>query len=93
MLNDRDRQVLEEVERELASADPVLARRMRRWSWRGWAAWPAVLAASGVAVAIALLALGLLVQAVAVLVILSWPLTARLMRRRGQQRPPTPDRP
>jgi hypothetical protein len=49
MLNDRDRQVLEEVERELASADPLLARRMRQGTWadglpgrsgsRPWA-WP-----------------------------------------------------
>jgi anti-sigma-K factor RskA len=84
MLNDRDRQVLEEVERELASADPALARRMRRRTWRGRAAWRVVLAAAGVALAIALLALGLVVQAILVLVILSWPLTPHLQRRRGQ---------
>ncbi|GAA4734414.1 DUF3040 domain-containing protein [Actinomycetospora chibensis] len=93
MLNDRDRQVLEEVERELASADPVLARRMRRWTWRGRAAWRVVLAATGVALAIALLALGLVVQAVLVLMISSWPVTAPLLRRRGQQHPPTSSRP
>ncbi len=91
MLNDRDRQVLEEVELELASADPALARRRQR-TWRGRAAWRVVLAAAGVALAIALLALGLVVQAILVLVILSWPFTARLVRRRGQQRPPTSGR-
>jgi hypothetical protein len=92
MLNDRDRQVLEEVERELASADPALARRMRQRTWRGRAAWPVVLAVSGVALAIALLALGLVMQAILVLMILSWPVTARLVRRRGHQQPPPSDR-
>ena len=92
MLNDRDRLVLEEVERELASADPALARRMRRWTWRGRAAWRVVLATAGVALAIALLALGLVVQAVLVLMISSWPVTAPLVRRRGQQHPPMSSR-
>lgn len=94
MLSDRDRHVLEEVERELAFADPVLARRMRQWTWRGRAAWRVVLAAVGVALAIALLALGLVVQAGLVLMILSWPaLTARRMHMRALQHRPASGRP
>ena len=93
MLNDRDRHVLEELERELASADPVLARRMRPRRWRGRTAWRVVLATAGIALAIALLALGLVGQALLVMMILSWPITALLMRRRGQRLPPTPGRP
>ncbi|MDD7942439.1 DUF3040 domain-containing protein [Actinomycetospora lutea] len=93
MLNDRDRHVLEEVERELTSTDPVLARRMQRGTWRGWATWRVVLAAAGVALAVALLMLGLVMQAVLVLLILSWPITALRIRTRGQQRPSTSDRP
>jgi Flp pilus assembly protein TadB len=92
MLDDRDRHVLEEVERELTSTDPLLARRMRRGTWRGWGTWRVVLAAAGVALAIALLTLGLVVQAVLVLMILSWPVTALRIRRR-RQCPPTSGRP
>jgi hypothetical protein len=86
MLNDRDRQVLEEVERELASGDPVLARRMRQGTWRGRAVWQVGLAVLGVALAIALLALGLVGQALLVLMIFSWPIAARRIRGRGLRR-------
>ncbi|PVZ09502.1 DUF3040 domain-containing protein [Actinomycetospora cinnamomea] len=89
MLDDRERRALERLEHELASADPLLARRMRRAlpTWRRWATWRVLLAAVGVTLAVGLVVLGLAGQALLVLVILSWPLVAHMRAQRPRGDP------
>lgn len=62
MLDDRERRTLAEMEQQLSLQDPGLEARQRRRAWRrSW--WPRLSVAAGLALAVGLLALGLVGQA------------------------------
>ena len=83
MLNEKDRRELDAIERELAAADPMLARRLRRRRLLRIPGGPAGrLAALGVLLAFGLIWLGLGGQALLLLLVLSAPfLVQRWLRR------------
>lgn len=81
MLNDRDRQVLDEMERHLTTTSPALVRRFERpQRWWVWGLPGAVLVA-GLVVVLGLVLLGLPAHALVIAAVSAWPL-ARLLRRR-----------
>ena len=92
MFSEKERDALAGIERELTAADPRLARRLRRRRVPrvpgGRAAGLAVL---GVLLAVGLMVLGLVGQALLVLAVLSAPLFLRYLGRRprggGRDRP------
>lgn len=81
MLDDAERRTLAEMERQLLSQDPGLdARGRRRVGWYRW--WPALSLGVGVALAVGLVLLGLLGQAVLTVLITAIPLATRRWRHR-----------
>jgi Flp pilus assembly protein TadB len=84
MLDDREREELEEIERALL-ADPGLQRRLRGRRLRGRLATPALVATVAflAVTAVGLLLLGLPLQAVVVALIAWWPW--RTVRRRTRR--------
>ena len=89
MLNERERRELDEIERAMRDADPdldTLFRRRRASSSRGTLALFALVAVL-VALALGLVLLGLVLQALMVLAVAAWPATV-LRGRRTRPEPP-----
>ena len=91
MLNERERRILSAIEQGLDQDDPDLRGRLdppRRWR----PSWRAVAAGLGVVVAVCLLLLGLIGQAVLLLAVACSPWLLRRWTRGGPERtgPPTP---